>query len=89
MVKPNLDLWTRTDPIFRVVNRFCNLCSIGSLVGSGNGRVGFFLLLTRSFYAVCLLIKVFELVASVIIFLFHILIHKSVSYNITNCLYTY
>ncbi|MFS7933437.1 hypothetical protein Hanom_Chr04g00379791 [Helianthus anomalus] len=30
----------RTDPIFRVVNRFCILCLIGSRVGSGNGRVG-------------------------------------------------
>ncbi|MFS7989082.1 hypothetical protein Hanom_Chr11g01042551 [Helianthus anomalus] len=39
MVKPDLDLLTRTDPIFRVVNRFCILCLIGS-------RVGFFLLLT-------------------------------------------
>ncbi|KAJ0837015.1 hypothetical protein HanRHA438_Chr16g0773481 [Helianthus annuus] len=46
MVKPNLDLWTGTDPRyldrfqFRVVNRFCILCLIGSRVGSGNGRVG-------------------------------------------------
>ncbi|MFS8006785.1 hypothetical protein Hanom_Chr14g01253241 [Helianthus anomalus] len=39
MVKSNLDLWTRTDPIFRVVNRFCILCLIRSWVGSGNGRV--------------------------------------------------
>ncbi|MFS8023232.1 hypothetical protein Hanom_Chr16g01449091 [Helianthus anomalus] len=39
MVKPVLDLWTRTDPIFRVVNRFYILCLIGSRVGSGNGRV--------------------------------------------------
>ncbi|MFS7948050.1 hypothetical protein Hanom_Chr06g00555411 [Helianthus anomalus] len=46
MVKPDLDLWTGTDPIFRVVNRFCILCLIGSRVGSGNGRVGFYLLLT-------------------------------------------
>ncbi|KAJ0810843.1 hypothetical protein HanPI659440_Chr01g0031441 [Helianthus annuus] len=46
MVKPDLDLWTGTDPIFRVVNRFCILCLIGSRVVSGNGRVGFFLLLT-------------------------------------------
>ncbi|MFS7961653.1 hypothetical protein Hanom_Chr08g00717621 [Helianthus anomalus] len=46
MVKPDLDLWTVTDPIFRVVNRFCILCLTGSRVGSGNGRVGFFLLLT-------------------------------------------
>ncbi|MFS7919862.1 hypothetical protein Hanom_Chr03g00217701 [Helianthus anomalus] len=30
----------RADPIFRVVNRFCILCLIGSRVGSGNGRVG-------------------------------------------------
>ncbi|MFS7982267.1 hypothetical protein Hanom_Chr10g00960801 [Helianthus anomalus] len=30
----------RTDPIFRVVNRFCILCLIGSRVGSGNDRVG-------------------------------------------------
>ncbi|MFS7939642.1 hypothetical protein Hanom_Chr05g00454211 [Helianthus anomalus] len=30
----------RTDPIFRVVNRFCILCLIGSRVRSGNGRVG-------------------------------------------------
>ncbi|MFS7937142.1 hypothetical protein Hanom_Chr05g00424151 [Helianthus anomalus] len=30
----------RTDPIFRIVNRFCILCLIGSRVGSGNGRVG-------------------------------------------------
>ncbi|KAM0066499.1 hypothetical protein Hdeb2414_s0002g00049751 [Helianthus debilis subsp. tardiflorus] len=35
MVKPDLDLWTGTDPIFRVVNRFCILCLIGSRVGSG------------------------------------------------------
>ncbi|MFS8015348.1 hypothetical protein Hanom_Chr15g01355351 [Helianthus anomalus] len=47
MVKPDLDLWTRTDPIFRVVNRFCILCLIGSRVRSG--RVGVFLLLTPSF----------------------------------------
>ncbi|MFS8015637.1 hypothetical protein Hanom_Chr15g01359021 [Helianthus anomalus] len=40
MVKPDFDLWTRTDPIFRVVNRFCILCLIGSRVGSGNSRVG-------------------------------------------------
>ncbi|MFS7894862.1 hypothetical protein Hanom_Chr00s002170g01692861 [Helianthus anomalus] len=40
MVKPDLDLWTGTDPIFRVVNRFCILCLIGYQVGSGNGRVG-------------------------------------------------
>ncbi|MFS7908273.1 hypothetical protein Hanom_Chr01g00081241 [Helianthus anomalus] len=40
MVKPDLDLLTGTDPIFRVVNRFCILCLIGSRVGSGNGRVG-------------------------------------------------
>ncbi|MFS7938344.1 hypothetical protein Hanom_Chr05g00438571 [Helianthus anomalus] len=40
MVKPELDLWTGTDTIFRVVNRFCILCLIGSQVGSGNGRVG-------------------------------------------------
>ncbi|MFS7947450.1 hypothetical protein Hanom_Chr06g00548431 [Helianthus anomalus] len=46
MVKPDFYLWTGTDPIFRVVNRFCILCLIGSRVGSGNGRVGFFLLLT-------------------------------------------
>ncbi|MFS7956112.1 hypothetical protein Hanom_Chr07g00650741 [Helianthus anomalus] len=46
MVKPDLDLWTGTDPIFRVVKRFCILCLIGSWVGSVNGRVGFFLLLT-------------------------------------------
>ncbi|MFS7975942.1 hypothetical protein Hanom_Chr10g00886601 [Helianthus anomalus] len=35
MVKPDLDLWTGTDPIFRVVNRFCILCLIDSRVGSG------------------------------------------------------
>ncbi|MFS8005316.1 hypothetical protein Hanom_Chr13g01235911 [Helianthus anomalus] len=46
MVKPDLDLWTGTDPIFRVANRFRILCLIGSRVGSGNGRVGFSLLLT-------------------------------------------
>ncbi|MFS8027109.1 hypothetical protein Hanom_Chr16g01494751 [Helianthus anomalus] len=46
MVKPDLDLWTGTDPIFRVVNRFRILCLIGSRVGSG--RVGFFLLLIPS-----------------------------------------
>ncbi|MFS7890195.1 hypothetical protein Hanom_Chr00s000008g01615891 [Helianthus anomalus] len=40
MVKPDFDLWTGTDPIFRVVNRFCILCLIGSRVGSGNGREG-------------------------------------------------
>ncbi|MFS7968379.1 hypothetical protein Hanom_Chr09g00796731 [Helianthus anomalus] len=40
MVKPDFDLWTGTDPIFRVVNRFYILCLIGSRVGSGNGRVG-------------------------------------------------
>ncbi|MFS7928598.1 hypothetical protein Hanom_Chr04g00322661 [Helianthus anomalus] len=40
MVKPDFDLWTGTDPIFRVVNRFCILCLIGSRVGSGNSRVG-------------------------------------------------
>ncbi|MFS7903863.1 hypothetical protein Hanom_Chr01g00029171 [Helianthus anomalus] len=40
MVKPDLDLWTGTDPISRVVNRFCILCLIGSRVGSGNGRIG-------------------------------------------------
>ncbi|MFS7915399.1 hypothetical protein Hanom_Chr02g00164871 [Helianthus anomalus] len=40
MVKPDLDLWTETDPIFRVVNRFCILCLIGSRVRSDNGRVG-------------------------------------------------
>ncbi|MFS8010914.1 hypothetical protein Hanom_Chr14g01302541 [Helianthus anomalus] len=39
MVKPDLDLWTGTDPIFRVVNRFCILCLTGSQVRSGNGRV--------------------------------------------------
>ncbi|MFS8008990.1 hypothetical protein Hanom_Chr14g01279361 [Helianthus anomalus] len=44
MVKPDLDLWTGTDPIFRVGNRFCILCLIDSRVGSG--WVGFFLLLT-------------------------------------------
>ncbi|MFS8028155.1 hypothetical protein Hanom_Chr16g01507151 [Helianthus anomalus] len=33
MVKPDLDLWTGTDPIFRVVNRSCILCLIGSRVG--------------------------------------------------------
>ncbi|MFS7893447.1 hypothetical protein Hanom_Chr00s000897g01669161 [Helianthus anomalus] len=33
MVKPNLNLWI--DPIFRVVNRFCILCLIGSRVRSG------------------------------------------------------
>ncbi|MFS8005674.1 hypothetical protein Hanom_Chr13g01240121 [Helianthus anomalus] len=38
MVKPELDLWTRTDPIFRV-NRFCILCLIGSRVESDNSRV--------------------------------------------------
>ncbi|MFS7914373.1 hypothetical protein Hanom_Chr02g00152611 [Helianthus anomalus] len=40
MVKPDFDLSTGTDPIFRVVNRFYILCLIGSRVGSGNGRVG-------------------------------------------------
>ncbi|MFS7929833.1 hypothetical protein Hanom_Chr04g00337071 [Helianthus anomalus] len=40
MVKPDLDLWTGTDPIFRVVNRFCILCLIGSRVRLGNGQVG-------------------------------------------------
>ncbi|KAJ0616741.1 hypothetical protein HanIR_Chr02g0093861 [Helianthus annuus] len=40
MVKPDFDLWTGTDPTFRVVNRFCILCLIGSRVGSGNSRVG-------------------------------------------------
>ncbi|MFS7958352.1 hypothetical protein Hanom_Chr07g00677381 [Helianthus anomalus] len=40
MVKPDLDLWTGTDHIFSVVNRFCILCLIGSRVGLGNGRVG-------------------------------------------------
>ncbi|MFS8035205.1 hypothetical protein Hanom_Chr17g01590341 [Helianthus anomalus] len=35
MVKPDLDLWTGTDLIFRVVNRVCILCLIGSRVGSG------------------------------------------------------
>ncbi|MFS7994823.1 hypothetical protein Hanom_Chr12g01110651 [Helianthus anomalus] len=49
MVKPDLDLWTGTDPIFRVVNRFCILCLIGSQVGSGNERVGSFLLLTPTY----------------------------------------
>ncbi|MFS8030387.1 hypothetical protein Hanom_Chr17g01533431 [Helianthus anomalus] len=39
MVTPDLDLWTGTDPIFRVVNRFCILRLIGSRVGSDNGRV--------------------------------------------------
>ncbi|MFS7901230.1 hypothetical protein Hanom_Chr00s181849g01832161 [Helianthus anomalus] len=46
MVKPDFDLWTGIDPIFTVVNRFYILCLIGSRVGSGNGRVGFSLLLT-------------------------------------------
>ncbi|MFS7958724.1 hypothetical protein Hanom_Chr08g00682101 [Helianthus anomalus] len=54
MVKPDLDLWTGTDPIFRVVNRFCILCLIGSRVVSGNGRVGFFLLLTPIFLVLLL-----------------------------------
>ncbi|MFS7962349.1 hypothetical protein Hanom_Chr08g00725591 [Helianthus anomalus] len=42
MVKPDLDPWTRTDPIFRVMNQFFILCLIGSRVGSGRGvkRVG-------------------------------------------------
>ncbi|KAF5819942.1 putative bulb-type lectin domain-containing protein [Helianthus annuus] len=40
MVKPDFDLWTGTDPIFRVVNRFCILCLISSQVGSDNDRVG-------------------------------------------------
>ncbi|MFS7932388.1 hypothetical protein Hanom_Chr04g00367261 [Helianthus anomalus] len=40
MVKPDFYLWNRTDPIFRVVNRFFILCLIGSRVGSGNSRVG-------------------------------------------------
>ncbi|MFS7916354.1 hypothetical protein Hanom_Chr02g00176141 [Helianthus anomalus] len=40
MVKPDLDLWTGTDPIFRVVNRFFILCLIGSRVGSNNSQVG-------------------------------------------------
>ncbi|MFS8029229.1 hypothetical protein Hanom_Chr16g01519911 [Helianthus anomalus] len=35
MVKPDLYLWNKTDPIFRVVNRFCILCLLGSRVGSG------------------------------------------------------
>ncbi|MFS8000545.1 hypothetical protein Hanom_Chr12g01179621 [Helianthus anomalus] len=35
MVKPDLDLRTGTDPILRVMNRFCILCLIGSRVGSG------------------------------------------------------
>ncbi|MFS7998328.1 hypothetical protein Hanom_Chr12g01152451 [Helianthus anomalus] len=39
MVKPDLDLWTGTVPIFKVVNRFCILCLISSRVGSGNSRV--------------------------------------------------
>ncbi|MFS8026145.1 hypothetical protein Hanom_Chr16g01483491 [Helianthus anomalus] len=39
MVKPGLDLWTGTDPIFKVVNRFCILCLISSRVGSGNCQV--------------------------------------------------
>ncbi|KAJ0815386.1 hypothetical protein HanPSC8_Chr17g0796881 [Helianthus annuus] len=39
MVKPDLDLRTGSDSIFRVVNRFCILCLIGSRVRSGNGRV--------------------------------------------------
>ncbi|MFS7958669.1 hypothetical protein Hanom_Chr07g00681491 [Helianthus anomalus] len=46
MVKLDLDLWTGTDPIFRVVDRFCILCLIGSRVESGRVIVGFFLLLT-------------------------------------------
>ncbi|MFS7890456.1 hypothetical protein Hanom_Chr11g00973921 [Helianthus anomalus] len=44
MVKPDLDLWTGTDPVYRIVNWFCIscciLCLIGSRVGSGNGQVG-------------------------------------------------
>ncbi|MFS8032155.1 hypothetical protein Hanom_Chr17g01554251 [Helianthus anomalus] len=35
MVKPDLDLWTGTGPLFRVVNQFCILCLIGSSFGSG------------------------------------------------------
>ncbi|MFS8007401.1 hypothetical protein Hanom_Chr14g01260581 [Helianthus anomalus] len=41
MVNPDLDLWTGTDPIFRVVNRFCILCLISSRVGSGRVGSGF------------------------------------------------
>ncbi|MFS8025334.1 hypothetical protein Hanom_Chr16g01473731 [Helianthus anomalus] len=48
MVKPDFDLWTGTDPIFRVVNRLCILCLISSRVGSGRVMVGFFLLFTPS-----------------------------------------
>ncbi|MFS8000702.1 hypothetical protein Hanom_Chr12g01181461 [Helianthus anomalus] len=40
MVKPDLDLWTGIDPIYRVVNQFYILCLIGSRIGRGNGRVG-------------------------------------------------
>ncbi|MFS7984896.1 hypothetical protein Hanom_Chr11g00992081 [Helianthus anomalus] len=40
MMRPEFDLWTGTDPIFRVVNRFYILCLIGSRVRSGNGRIG-------------------------------------------------
>ncbi|MFS7940418.1 hypothetical protein Hanom_Chr05g00464181 [Helianthus anomalus] len=46
MVKPDLDLWTGNNLVFRVVNRFCILCLIGSRIRSGNGQVGFSLLLT-------------------------------------------
>ncbi|MFS7963323.1 hypothetical protein Hanom_Chr08g00736731 [Helianthus anomalus] len=52
MVKPDLDLWTGTDPIFRVVNWFCILCLIDSRVGSDNGRVRFFFLLPLPQYIV-------------------------------------
>ncbi|MFS8031786.1 hypothetical protein Hanom_Chr17g01550051 [Helianthus anomalus] len=44
MVKPNLNLWTGTDPIFKIVNQFCILYLIGSRVKSSTDR--FFFLLT-------------------------------------------
>ncbi|MFS8002204.1 hypothetical protein Hanom_Chr13g01199351 [Helianthus anomalus] len=39
MVKPDLNLWTGTDPVFRVVNRFFILYLIGSRVRSGRVMV--------------------------------------------------
>ncbi|MFS7966160.1 hypothetical protein Hanom_Chr09g00770591 [Helianthus anomalus] len=44
MVKPDLDLWTGTDPIFRIVNRFCILYLIDPQIGLGNGRISPFAL---------------------------------------------
>ncbi|MFS7954173.1 hypothetical protein Hanom_Chr07g00627181 [Helianthus anomalus] len=51
MVKPDFDLWTGTDPIFRVVNG--SVFYVRSVLGSG--RVGFFLLLTPSFVKISLI----------------------------------